>query len=95
MLDKLVMLSIFSQHKVFPLPGWYFPIQLDRFSQRSLDCTTSRSDNLQLVQSQFITHRKRSVEVDFVDEELLQEEDKQKWLLNVDYGMEQKLEDIP
>ena len=33
--------------------------------------------------------------MDFVDEELLQEEDKQKWLLNVDYGMEQELEDIP
>ena len=47
------------------------------------------------MQSQFITHRKKSAEVDFVDEELLQEEDKQKWLLNVDYGMEQKLEDIP
>ena len=40
-------------------------------SQRSLYCTTSRSDNFQLVQWWFVTHRKKIEEVHLVDEEFL------------------------
>ena len=40
-------------------------------SKRSLYCTTSRSDNFQLLHSWFVTHRKKLEEVDFVDEEFL------------------------
>ena len=35
-------------------------------SQGSLYCTTRRSDNFQLVQSWFVTHRRKLEEVDFV-----------------------------
>ena len=32
-LDKLVRLCICYQHRVFPLPWWYFPIRTERFRQ--------------------------------------------------------------
>ena len=44
-LDKLVRLCIWSQHRVFPLPWWYFPVWMEGFRQKILYCTTSRSDN--------------------------------------------------
>ena len=39
-LDKLVRLCISSQHPVFPLPWWYFPVRMERFKVAA--CTVLR-----------------------------------------------------
>ena len=49
MLDKFARLCICSQHRVFPLPWWYFPVLIKAFRQSEklvlhYDCTR-RSDN--------------------------------------------------
>ena len=54
-------LCISFQHRVFPLPWWYFQVQMERFKQPE----KSRS------MSWFVTHRKKLEEVDFVNEEFL------------------------
>ena len=43
------------------------------------------------MQSQFVIHRKKLEEVDFVNEEFLHKKVKQKWHLYEDYGVLQKI----
>ena len=55
---------------------------------RTNENITTRSDNIQLVQSWFVTHTNKLEELYFVDKEL---KGKQKWSLYEHYGVLQKI----
>ena len=69
-LNKLARLHIFPQYKVFSLSFWYFSF-LVRMGGFREAWTTSDSNDFQLVQSQFVTYRKKHEKKDFVNEEFL------------------------
>ena len=56
-------------------------------------CTTRRSDNFQVVQSWFVTDRKKLEEMDFADEEFLHKKEK-KWRLYEDYVLQKIFQKI-
>ena len=45
-IDKLVRHWICSQHRVFSLSWWYFPIQLERFTEPEKLCTAQRVEGI-------------------------------------------------
>ena len=67
MLDKLARLRTCCQHRVFPLCFYFLSLLWrERFGE---PCTTSSSDNFQLIQSWIVAYRQKLEELQFVDEE--------------------------
>ena len=72
LLDKLVRFCICSQHRVFPLPWWYFPIQVEIFRQSGKFVLYYYEKKWKyLAGAVMVCLTKKLEEVHFVDEEFL------------------------
>ena len=75
-IDKLVRYCICFQHRVFFLPWWYFPIQLERFTQPEKLCTVQRVEGIifSWYSRGLSVIEKNPNKVDFANEEFLHRE---------------------